>query len=497
MLDIDPSLDGLVVRGDKSRLRQALINLTNNSIKYTREGEVRIRVDCLAQAPRRPRADTHARVRLAHGIARRPHEFDDVDRTSERDDFRDDDAHSRLWVRFEVVDTGIGIAEDKIGVIFMPFGQASTSSTREYGGTGLGLAITSNIVRALGGVISCKSALGRGTSMTLEIPLALRNRETADAAPPSLAHARSHPPIQISNVPSRRLRGVSVVANASLTDAVGRVARGAGARATKNHRRRRTLPHTAYQRATWARELCGAIRRRWCGGDADVVLVVEEGFIAPMWAEWHASYGDERLAPVIAVVGKKTHLRDDAAAAGPARDERRIDPARAARGAPGTRAARLRKPPRAHRLRRDLRRGRVGSGLGLARVGDRAARPPAPHDRDEDPAGMEAGMARAPSIHHAGGSTRETVGDARGDASRRGDARTRGRGGREGSLARGTGVREPALDRREPPANRRGNDARDDARERRRERRGLVARGLTARVARVRDGDARTSRFVA
>ena len=74
--------------------------------------------------------------------------------------------------------------------------------------------------------------------MTLEIPLALRNRETADAAPPSLAHARSHPPNQISNFSFHRpVSVVSVVANASLADAVGRVARG-GARATKTYRRR-------------------------------------------------------------------------------------------------------------------------------------------------------------------------------------------------------------------------------------------------------------------
>ena len=441
VLDIDPSLDGLVVRGDKFRLRQALINVTNNSIKYTREGgEVRIRVDCLAQAPRRPRADTHARASAWLTGSHADHTSLATTSTEppSADDFGDDDHAPRLWVRFEVVDTGIGIAEDKIGVIFMPFGQASTSSTREYGGTGLGLAITSNIVRALGGVISCKSALGRGTSMTLEIPLALRNRETADAAPPSLAHARSHPPNPISNFSFHRpVSVVSVVANASLADAVGRVARGGGAR-HENLPAARTFPHTAYQRATWARELCGAIRRRWCGGDADVILVVEEGFIAPMWAEWHASYGDERLPPVIAVVGKKTHLRDDAAAVVPAGTNDGSIPRGFARGA----------LERARRVSGSLRVPTASGGIfgmgGSDRDSDSPAsastapRPPAPHDRDEDPDG--GGMARAPSVHHAGGSTGEAVGDARGDASRRGDARTRGRGAGRTSR-RGTGAR--------------------------------------------------------
>ena len=447
VLDIDPSLDGLVVRGDKFRLRQALINVTNNSIKYTREGgEVRIRVDCLAQAPRRPRADTHARASAWLTGSHADHTSLATTSTEppSADDFGDDDHAPRLWVRFEVVDTGIGIAEDKIGVIFMPFGQASTSSTREYGGTGLGLAITSNIVRALGGVISCKSALGRGTSMTLEIPLALRNRETADAAPPSLAHARSHPPNPISNFSFHRpVSVVSVVANASLADAVGRVARGGGAR-HENLPAARTFPHTAYQRATWARELCGAIRRRWCGGDADVILVVEEGFIAPMWAEWHASYGDERLPPVIAVVGKKTHLRDDAAAIVPAGTNDGSIPRGFARGA----------LERARRVSGSLRVPTASGGIfgmgGSDRDSDSPAsastapRPPAPHDRDEDPAGMEAGWrALLRSITQV---VRPVKPSAMRAAMRRAEAmleRADGGGGKD--VARGTGAREPAF----------------------------------------------------
>ena len=109
VLDIDPSLDGLVVRGDKFRLRQALINVTNNSIKYTREGgEVRIRVDCLAQAPRRPRAD--ARARASAWLTGSHADHTSLATTSTEppsaDDFGDDDhaplvsgSASRLWTR--------------------------------------------------------------------------------------------------------------------------------------------------------------------------------------------------------------------------------------------------------------------------------------------------------------------------------------------------------------------------------------------------------------
>jgi signal transduction histidine kinase/CheY-like chemotaxis protein len=393
VLDIDPSLDGLVVRGDKFRLRQALINVTNNSIKYTREGgEVRIRVECLPQAPRRPRAATHAHASawLTGSHADIPSmATTSTEPPSAVSPVADDrpDAAPRLWVRFEVVDTGIGIAEDKIGVIFMPFGQASISSTREYGGTGLGLAITSNIVRALGGVISCKSALGRGTSMTLEIPLAVPERPGETTAQPPIAHFAFR----------RAVFVVSVVANASLANAVGRVARGGGAR-HENLPAARTFPHTAYQRATWARELCGAIRRRWCGGDADVVLVVEEGFLAPMWAEWHASYGDERLPPVVAVVGKKTILRDarGAVPAGANANDGSL-PRGLVRGA----------LERARRISGSVRVSTASGGMfpfgvgGADRSWDRdsdspasaapAPHPPLPDDRDEDPAGMEAG----------------------------------------------------------------------------------------------------------
>lgn len=82
----------------------------------------------------------------------------------------------RVVVAFEVCDNGIGIARDKLKLIFMPFGQASVSSTREYGGTGLGLAITNNIVQSVGGTITCSSELEKGTTMVLSVPLEVRNK---------------------------------------------------------------------------------------------------------------------------------------------------------------------------------------------------------------------------------------------------------------------------------------------------------------------------------
>ena len=141
--NVDPALDGLTVRADKFRLRQALINVTSNSIKYTREGgEVRVKVTCV-------RDQDH--VHEAH-LRHSPQGGGDGERSGGGPDGGPswgrgkggeghyDEISARLppgfVVQFQVIDNGIGIAHDKLGVIFMPFGQASISSTREYGGTG-------------------------------------------------------------------------------------------------------------------------------------------------------------------------------------------------------------------------------------------------------------------------------------------------------------------------------------------------------------------------
>jgi CheY-like chemotaxis protein len=108
--------------GDSVRLRQVLINLIGNAIKFTEEGEVFVE------------------VRLE------PNQTD------------------RITLHISVRDTGIGIAEGKQQHIFSAFEQADTSTTREYGGTGLGLAITSSIAQAMGGNVWVESALGHGST---------------------------------------------------------------------------------------------------------------------------------------------------------------------------------------------------------------------------------------------------------------------------------------------------------------------------------------------
>ncbi|HKW57671.1 MAG TPA: response regulator [Candidatus Acidoferrum sp.] len=120
-----------VVHGDASRLRQIVINLVGNAIKFTERGEVAVRV----------------RV--------------------ESKDAKD------VLLQFIVADTGIGIPKDKFEAIFAPFSQADTSTTRKYGGTGLGLTISTRLVRMMGGRIWVDSEVGQGSQFHFTMRLGI------------------------------------------------------------------------------------------------------------------------------------------------------------------------------------------------------------------------------------------------------------------------------------------------------------------------------------
>lgn len=117
-----------IVMGDPTRLRQVLLNLVNNGLKFTEKGEVRINVKMIEDAGKRK-------------------------------------------VRFEVQDTGIGISEDAQRKLFTPFTQAETSTSRKYGGTGLGLAISYKLIQAMDSVIRVESVVASGTTFFFEIDM--------------------------------------------------------------------------------------------------------------------------------------------------------------------------------------------------------------------------------------------------------------------------------------------------------------------------------------
>ncbi len=120
---------------DEQRLQQILRNLLSNAIKFTASGKVELRVDRVQEDEHRPVRDT-----------------DDV-------------------IAFAVSDTGIGIAPEKLPVIFEAFQQADGTTNRKYGGTGLGLSISREIAGLLGGRIIAESEPGRGSRFTLYVPV--------------------------------------------------------------------------------------------------------------------------------------------------------------------------------------------------------------------------------------------------------------------------------------------------------------------------------------
>jgi two-component system sensor histidine kinase/response regulator len=134
-----------VLVGDHMRLRQILLNLVGNAVKFTRQGEVSVRAEGLA----------------AH--------------------------EGKTPIRITVSDTGIGIPREKHQHIFGAFAQADSTTTREFGGTGLGLSISSRLVHLMGGQVGLESEPGKGTTFTLVIPFGMGAAKEKEAAKPEAA----------------------------------------------------------------------------------------------------------------------------------------------------------------------------------------------------------------------------------------------------------------------------------------------------------------------
>jgi signal transduction histidine kinase/DNA-binding response OmpR family regulator/HPt (histidine-containing phosphotransfer) domain-containing protein len=143
-LEIDSDVPDALI-GDVGRLRQVIINLVGNAIKFTESGEVTLRIEV------------------------------------------DSNEQDRTVLHFFVADTGIGIEPENQERVFEAFQQADTSTTRQYGGTGLGLAISSRIVALMGGRVGLTSEVGKGTVFDFTADFGI---QAADTVPGSVAHTR-------------------------------------------------------------------------------------------------------------------------------------------------------------------------------------------------------------------------------------------------------------------------------------------------------------------
>ena len=135
------------VAGDAQRLRQVLVNLLGNAVKFTEHGDVFVRVE-----------QTSAATEASAG-------------------------RETLELHFSVQDTGIGIAPDRLAKLFRPFSQGDVSTARQYGGTGLGLAISRRLVELMGGKMWAETTPGKGSTFHFTI----RTTVVADSLPPAVS----------------------------------------------------------------------------------------------------------------------------------------------------------------------------------------------------------------------------------------------------------------------------------------------------------------------
>ncbi|WP_336356321.1 ATP-binding protein [Pseudomonas granadensis] len=149
-LRIPDDLRGLQVQGDPTRIRQVLVNLVGNALKFTEQGRVSIEA-----------------------------QWQSLD-------------HELLWFTCSVRDSGIGISSESLELMFNAFQQADSSISRRYGGTGLGLPIARTLAERMGGTLRAQSEEGRGSVFTLEIPLALYKQALPPLAAPRALNAREH-----------------------------------------------------------------------------------------------------------------------------------------------------------------------------------------------------------------------------------------------------------------------------------------------------------------
>ena len=142
LIDIHPNLDD-TISGDAGRLRQIIMNLVGNALKFTSKGHVLIKVNGKREA-------------------------------------------NIVNLDISITDTGIGIPKDKIETIFEKFNQADNTTTREYGGTGLGLSISLGLAECMGGTIDVRSNVGEGSTFTLKLPFKAHDTHKTKSIGPAI-----------------------------------------------------------------------------------------------------------------------------------------------------------------------------------------------------------------------------------------------------------------------------------------------------------------------
>ncbi|MCC8423835.1 ATP-binding protein [Mucilaginibacter sp. UR6-11] len=145
-LDVDSTLNRKMLFGDPTRITQIVFNLVSNAIKFTADGNIAVKATCI------------------------------------------EDRHNRVTVNFSVKDTGIGIEQKRLNLIFEPFIQESTSTTRQYGGTGLGLAIVKRLLELQGlkMKVTSKPGVGSEFSFNMEFPVATEAFEPSTSNLPQI-----------------------------------------------------------------------------------------------------------------------------------------------------------------------------------------------------------------------------------------------------------------------------------------------------------------------
>ncbi|MBS4077006.1 MULTISPECIES: response regulator [Pseudomonas] len=149
-LRVPEDMRGLQVQGDPTRIRQILVNLVGNALKFTEQGRVSIEA-----------------------------QWQSLD-------------HELLWFTCSVRDSGIGISSESLELMFNAFQQADSSISRRYGGTGLGLPIARTLAERMGGTLRAQSEEGRGSVFTLEIPLALSKQALPQLTAPRTLNGDGH-----------------------------------------------------------------------------------------------------------------------------------------------------------------------------------------------------------------------------------------------------------------------------------------------------------------